>query len=79
MKTKTTPQLIKDFMAQNPFNALFIYEALNRYSAYVMTLDPKDYETSVVSLNLVQEIAQDWNNFDAYKPIKAKIGDAEKI
>lgn len=78
MKTKTTPQLVKEFMAQNPFNALFIYEALDRYSAYVMTLDPKDFETSIVSLNLVQEIAQDWNNL-TYKPIKAKIGDAEKI
>ena len=60
MKAKSIPQVLKEFIAQDQFNALFIYEALNRYAEHVMTLDPKDYQTSVVSLNLVQEIARDW-------------------
>ena len=78
MKAKSIPQVLKEFIAQDQFNALFIYEALNRYAQYVMDLDPKDHERSIVSLRVVQQIAQDWHDL-THQPIKAKIGKAQKI
>lgn len=62
-KTKTIPQVIAQFVGKDhAFNGLFVYEALNRYAQHVMSLDPKDYERSLVSLNLMQEIAQQWRD-----------------
>ena len=61
-KTQTIPKCIAQFVGGDPFNALFVYEAINRHVQYVMHLDPKDCERSIVSLNLMQEIAQDWHN-----------------
>jgi hypothetical protein len=78
MKAKTIPQTLKEFIAQDQFNALFVYTALNRYAEHVMTLRPEDHERSVISLNLVQEIAKDWQQM-TQEPIKAKIGEAQKI
>ena len=78
MKAKSIPQVLKEFIAQDQFNALFIYEALNRYAQYVMDLDPKDHERSIVSLCMVQQIAQEWYDI-THEPIKAKIGEAQKI
>jgi len=57
---KSLPKTVVAFMNEDPFNALFIYEALNRHAEYVMSLDPKDYSRSIISLNLVQDIAKDW-------------------
>lgn len=63
MKPKTIPKIIAEFVGSDPaFNGLFVYEALNRHAQYVMSLDPKDHERSLVSLNLMQEIAQQWHN-----------------
>lgn len=61
-KTPTIQQTITSFVHADPFNALFVYEAINRHVQHVMHLDPKDHERSLVSLNLIQEIAQDWHN-----------------
>lgn len=52
---------IKDFVNADPFNALFVYEAINRHVQHVMHLKPEDHERSIVSLNLMQSIAQDWH------------------
>lgn len=60
-KTPTIQRVMKDFIEADPFNALFVYEALNRHVQYVMALDPKDHERAVISLNLMQEIAQEWH------------------
>lgn len=62
MKAKrvSVPKRIMEFVAADPFNALFVHEAIERYCAHVMSLKPEDHERSLVSLNLIQEIAQDW-------------------
>ena len=62
MKAKrvSIPKRIMEFVAVDPFNALFVHEAIERYCAHVMTLKPEDHERALVSLNLIQEIAQDW-------------------
>ena len=78
MKAKPIPKCIAQFMGNDPLNALFVYEALNRYAQYVMDLDPKDHERSIDSLCMVQQIAQDWYDI-THEPIKAKIGEAQKI
>ena len=63
MKPKTIPKVIAEFIGSDPaFNGLFVYEALNRYAQHVMSLDPKDHERSLVSLNMMQEIAQQWHD-----------------
>ena len=78
-KTKTIPQVIAQFVGSDPaFNGLFVYEALNRHVQHVMSLDPKDHERALVSLSLMQDIAQYWHDL-THEPIKAKIGEAQKI
>jgi hypothetical protein len=61
-KKQSMPQRIAAFIGADPFNALFVHEAIERYAAHVMTLKPEDHERALVSLNLIQEIAQDWRN-----------------
>jgi hypothetical protein len=62
-KTKTIPRVIAEFVGSDPaFNGLFVYEALNRYAQHVMSLDPKDHERSLISLTLMQDIAQYWHD-----------------
>ena len=78
MKAKTIPQCITQFIKGDPLNPLFVYEALNLYAQHVLELDPKDHEGSIVSLCVVQQIAQDWYDL-THQPIKAKIGEAQKI
>jgi len=79
MKPKTIPKIIAEFVGSDPaFNGLFVYEALNRHVQHVMSLDPKDHDRSVVSLSLMQHIAQQWHDM-THEPIKAKIGEAQKI
>ena len=60
-KQPTIQRVIRDFVESDPFNALFVYEALNRHVQHVMSLKPEDHERSVVSLNLMQEIANEWH------------------
>jgi hypothetical protein len=52
---------IKNFISTDPFNALFVYEAINRYVQHVMDLKPEDHERTIVSFSLIQSIAQDWH------------------
>jgi uncharacterized membrane protein YkgB len=61
-KQPTIQQTINSFVYADPFNALFVYEAINRHVQHVMHLKPEDHERSLVSLNLMQEIAQDWHS-----------------
>lgn len=61
-KPPSIQQTINSFVYADPFNALFVYEAINRHVQHVMHLDPKDHERSIVSLNLMQEIAQGWHD-----------------
>ena len=60
-KQPTIQRVIRDFVEADPFNALFVYEALNRHVQHVMSLKPEDHERSVVRLNLMQEIANEWH------------------
>lgn len=62
MQANPIPKQIAQFIGSNSFHALFVYEALNRYADHVMALDPKEHERSLVSLELVQEIAKEWRN-----------------
>jgi len=59
-KKPTMPQRIAAFVKADPFNALFVHEAIERYASHVMHLKPEDHERALVSLNLMQEIAKDW-------------------
>ena len=59
-KKPAVQQRINAFVKADPFNALFVHEAIERYCAHVMSLKPEDHERSLVSLNLIQEIAKDW-------------------
>lgn len=61
-KQPSIQQTINSFVHADPFNALFVYEAINRHVQHVMKLNPADHERSLVSLNLMQEIAQDWHD-----------------
>lgn len=62
-KTKTIPKIIAEFVGSDPaFHGLFVYEALNRHAQHVMSLDPKDHDRSLVSLSLMQHIAQQWHD-----------------
>jgi hypothetical protein len=63
MKSKqpTIQRVIRDFVDTDPFNALFVYEAINRHVQHVMHLKPEDHDRSIVSLHLMQGIAQDWH------------------
>ena len=62
VKKPTIQQVVKYYTDADPFNALFVYEAISRHAQYVMSLKPEDHERSVVSLNLMQEIAQQWQD-----------------
>jgi len=78
MKPKSIPQVLKEFIAQDQFNALFIYEALNRYAQYVMDLDPKDHERMMIfTMNYCHWLVE--QELGKHEPIKAKIGEAQKI
>ena len=78
-KSKTIPQVVARFIGIDPtFNGLFVYEALNRHAQYMLSLDPKKHERALFSINLMQEIAQQWYDV-THEPVKAKIGDAQKI
>jgi hypothetical protein len=59
-KPKTVAKEVALFIGSDPFNAMFVHEAINRYAEFVMRLNPKEHERSIVSLNLMQEIAQEW-------------------
>ena len=52
-KKPSIQQTINTFVHADPFNALFVYEAINRHVQYVMHLNPADHERSLVSLNPV--------------------------
>ena len=78
-KPKTIPRVIAEFIGNDPtFNGLFVYEALNRHAQYMLSLNPKDHERSLININLMQDIAQYWYDL-THEPVKAKIGEAQKI
>ena len=59
-KQPTVQQRINAFVKADPFNALFVHEAIERYCAHVMDLKEEDHVRSIVSLCLVKGIAMDW-------------------
>ena len=77
-KPKNVTKEVALFVGNDPFNAMFVHEAISRYAEFVMRLNPKEHERSIVSLPLMQAIAMEWYDLTE-QSVRAKIGEAQKI
>ncbi len=71
MKRKSFHQILKEFLQDDPINAVFVHDALNRHAKYIMSLKEDKDDRSLFALSLVQDIARDWQELER-EPIKGK-------